>query len=88
MITASNDVAEVGRRVLHIEAKALSTMAENMPKDFVSVVDLILATTGRVIISGIGKSGHIGRKISAHSLAPARLAILCMQPKQAMAIWG
>jgi arabinose-5-phosphate isomerase len=40
-------------------------MVEALPEDFAEVVELILKTEGRVIISGVGKSGHIGRKISA-----------------------
>ncbi len=53
------------RQVLTTEAQALSLLSDHMPPDFPAVVRLILATKGRVIVSGIGKSGHIGRKISA-----------------------
>lgn len=58
-------VTETGRRVLRTEAKAILDMSENMPEDYATVVELILASPGRVIVSGVGKSGHIGRKISA-----------------------
>lgn len=58
-------VAEVGRRVLQVEAEALLLLADNMPRDYEAVVDLMLGTAGRVIVSGVGKSGHVGRKISA-----------------------
>lgn len=54
-----------GRRVLRTEAAALLRLADEMPADFQAVVDLILGAAGRVIVSGVGKSGHIGRKISA-----------------------
>tara|TARA_R110002020_G_scaffold236875_10_gene449155 strand:- start:805 stop:1779 length:975 start_codon:yes stop_codon:yes gene_type:complete len=53
------------RRVLDIEASAIAHMARNLPEDFAATVDRILACKGRVIVSGIGKSGHIGRKIAA-----------------------
>ena len=53
------------RQVLTTEAQALTLLAGHMPADFTAVVRLILATRGRVIVSGIGKSGHIGRKIAA-----------------------
>ncbi len=53
------------RRVLKTEANAILEMVETLPDDFADVVSLILQTKGRVIISGVGKSGHIGRKISA-----------------------
>lgn len=55
----------VGQRVLETEAAALSQMAAAMPEDFEAVVELMRQVRGRVIVSGIGKSGHIGRKISA-----------------------
>jgi len=56
---------ETARRVLRIEAAALEQMASELPDDFSAVVDAILKTTGRVIVSGVGKSGHIGNKIAA-----------------------
>lgn len=51
--------------VLRLEARALDTLADALPADFAAAVDLILHCQGRVIVSGIGKSGHVGRKISA-----------------------
>jgi arabinose-5-phosphate isomerase len=65
-LTSSNfDLIETARRVLRIEAAALEQMASELPDDFSAVVDAILQTTGRVIVSGVGKSGHIGNKIAA-----------------------
>ncbi|SEQ91570.1 KpsF/GutQ family sugar-phosphate isomerase [Thalassovita taeanensis] len=58
-------IAETGREVLLIEAEALHLLAAHLPADFEAVVQKILDCKGRVIVSGIGKSGHIGRKISA-----------------------
>lgn len=62
-------VLEMGRRVLRIEAEAVSALAARLEnglgQDFVAAVHLILECHGRVIVSGIGKSGHIGRKIAA-----------------------
>jgi arabinose-5-phosphate isomerase len=52
-------------RVLQIEGNALLAMAEALPADFVAVIDQLVACKGRVILSGIGKSGHIARKIAA-----------------------
>ena len=59
------DIADAGRTVLQIEAEALARMAADLPGDFSTVVEQILQLSGRVIVSGIGKSGHIARKISA-----------------------
>lgn len=59
------DINEIYKTVIRLESNALLEMSENMPPDFEKVVDLILGSSGRIIISGVGKSGHIGRKISA-----------------------
>ncbi len=58
-------IVRSARRVLQTEANAILELVEALPEDFAEVVELILKTEGRVIISGVGKSGHIGRKISA-----------------------
>ncbi|MCJ7872781.1 KpsF/GutQ family sugar-phosphate isomerase [Phaeobacter sp. J2-8] len=58
-------VTDIGRRVLQTEADALAAMADALPEDFEAVARLFAGLEGRVIVSGIGKSGHIGRKISA-----------------------
>ncbi len=58
-------IIRAGRRVLQIEADALAQMAASLPKGFEAAVQMIFACTGRTIVSGIGKSGHIARKISS-----------------------
>ncbi|HMO07154.1 MAG TPA: KpsF/GutQ family sugar-phosphate isomerase [Paracoccaceae bacterium] len=63
--TPHQDAIAAGRRVVQTEAAALSAMAEAMPEGFGRAVDLLMACRGRVIASGIGKSGHIARKIAA-----------------------
>jgi arabinose-5-phosphate isomerase len=55
----------VARRVLQIEGRALLALCDDLPADFAAAVELILQTSGRLVVSGIGKSGHIGRKIAA-----------------------
>jgi len=52
-------------RVLAIEADAIRKVAARLDLSFAAAVDLILACRGRVIVSGIGKSGHIARKLAA-----------------------
>jgi len=56
---------EMARRVLRIEAEAVAALAERLGPEFDRAVQLILSCHGRVIISGIGKSGHVARKIAA-----------------------
>lgn len=59
------DLISIARRVLETEAAALSQMASDLPTDFTGVVAAILKAKGRVIVSAVGKSGHIGNKIAA-----------------------
>ena len=54
-----------GRDVLLQEAAALTKLATKLDKHFVTAVGLLAATTGRVIVTGMGKSGHVGAKIAA-----------------------
>ncbi|WP_245770934.1 KpsF/GutQ family sugar-phosphate isomerase [Natronohydrobacter thiooxidans] len=54
-----------GQDVLRAEAGALEVLADRLDGDFARAVDLILTTKGRLIVAGIGKSGHVGRKIAA-----------------------
>ena len=56
---------ELARNVLTIESKAISALASRLDQNFVRSLDMILGCTGRVIVSGIGKSGHIARKIAS-----------------------
>ncbi len=58
-------IRETAARVLKIEGEAVSAMADSLPEDFEAAIEAILAVSGRVILSGIGKSGHIARKISS-----------------------
>ena len=58
-------VLDLARNVLACEADAIVSLAARIDHDFVAAVELLLRCRGRVVVSGIGKSGHIGRKISA-----------------------
>jgi arabinose-5-phosphate isomerase len=55
----------IARRVLQLEADALHQLARSLDERFVKAVETILAAKGRVICTGIGKSGHVARKIAA-----------------------
>ena len=58
-------LAELGRRVLDIEARAIEAMKPRIGDAFAAACRLCLETSGRVIVTGMGKSGHIGSKIAA-----------------------
>ncbi|GHG82601.1 KpsF/GutQ family sugar-phosphate isomerase [Pseudodonghicola xiamenensis] len=56
---------DTARQVITDEARALDALAAALDDSFVRALKLILSAKGRIIVSGIGKSGHIGRKIAA-----------------------
>lgn len=56
---------DIARDVIRIERDALDQMQGDLPDGFDAVVELLLGVTGRVIVSGVGKSGHIAAKIAA-----------------------
>ncbi|MEK6243280.1 MAG: KpsF/GutQ family sugar-phosphate isomerase [Pseudomonadota bacterium] len=62
---ATTSALELARRVLTIEADAVRALIARLDERFLAAVTLILACKGRVIVSGIGKSGHIARKIAS-----------------------
>ncbi len=64
-MTDSEKLLATARQVATDEARALEALAEGFDQRFVDAAKLVMAATGRIIISGIGKSGHIGRKIAA-----------------------
>jgi arabinose-5-phosphate isomerase len=59
------NAAALARRVLRIEADAVAALADRIGAEFERAVGLILARHGRVIVTGIGKSGHIARKLAS-----------------------
>ncbi|MEI4485482.1 KpsF/GutQ family sugar-phosphate isomerase [Frigidibacter sp. MR17.14] len=67
--TATTDDSDTflatARRVIGIEARALDLLGESLDESFAAALRLILKARGRVVVSGMGKSGHVGRKIAA-----------------------
>ena len=72
----------LGRRVLEIEARAVVTLSERLDGSFVRAVEIVLGCRGRVVVSGIGKSGHIARKI-ASTLASTGTPAFFVHPAEA-----
>jgi arabinose-5-phosphate isomerase len=62
---SGDDLLELGREVLRTEADAIRSLVDRLGPNFVDALRLILACRGRVVVSGMGKSGHIGCKIAA-----------------------
>jgi len=61
----ANSFVQAAKKVLQTEADALTSLKNHLPNDFSDLVKIILNLNGRVIVSGVGKSGHIGNKIAA-----------------------
>jgi arabinose-5-phosphate isomerase len=61
----STPALDLARKVLAIEADAVSALASRLDERFLDAIGLILACRGRVVVSGVGKSGHIARKIAS-----------------------
>lgn len=72
----------LARQVLDIEIDALRAVSSRLDRQFADAVHLILACTGRVVVSGMGKSGHIGCKIAA-TLASTGTPSFFMHPGEA-----
>jgi arabinose-5-phosphate isomerase len=79
---AGIDYIVVARDVLRTEAAALNDLAGRLGGDFVGAVEKILAAEGRVICVGIGKSGHVARKIAA-TLSSTGTASYFVHPSEA-----
>ncbi|KVT33549.1 arabinose 5-phosphate isomerase KdsD [Burkholderia ubonensis] len=84
MIAKINDdrALALARDVLDIEANAVRALSEQLDGDFVKAVALLLGCGGRVVVSGIGKSGHIARKIAA-TLASTGTPAFFVHPAEA-----
>lgn len=81
---AKSDASVIGRgrAVIEIEAAALAQLAVALDENFAAVTELILETHGRVIVTGMGKSGHIGRKLAA-TMASTGTPAIFVHPAEA-----
>ena len=70
------------QRVLRLEAEGLEALAQSLDEVFTEALDLLDGRTGRVVVTGIGKSGHVARKIAA-TLASTGTPALFVHPAEA-----
>ena len=61
----SNNIAKLGRAVIRAEATAIEALLERIDQSFEQACEIMLSCRGRVVVIGMGKSGHIGNKIAA-----------------------
>lgn len=78
----ADELLELARDVLDIEARAVATLRARLNDDFVAACNLCLETPGRVVVSGMGKSGHVSNKIAA-TLASTGTPAFFMHPAEA-----
>jgi len=84
-IVHKSDASEIlvnARSSIQEQACALLNLVDTLDNDFIAAVQMILANTGRLVISGMGKSGHIGKKMAA-SLASTGTRAFFMHPGEA-----
>lgn len=72
-----------GREALKDESQALLAAADRLDQNFAKAVELMRASQGKVVVSGLGKSGHVGRKIAA-TLASTGTAAFFLHPSEAL----
>jgi arabinose-5-phosphate isomerase len=87
-IQPSPKALDLARQVLRIEAEAVLVLADRIDGDFLQALRLILNCQGRVIVSGMGKSGHVGARSLRHWPAPAPPPFSFIPPRPAMATSG
>ena len=83
MNTAANDFLSSARNALEVEAKALHAAATRLGVEFSQASQVILQAEGKVVVTGLGKSGHVGRKISA-TLASTGTPSIFLHPAEAL----
>ncbi|MFM8590576.1 MAG: SIS domain-containing protein [Limnohabitans sp.] len=82
MTPSASHLLQLAREALDIEAAALHGLKSRLDDRFVRAVQMMLAVQGRVVVTGMGKSGHIGRKIAA-TLASTGTPALFVHPAEA-----
>lgn len=77
------NMIETGKKVLDIEAKAIERSINRVDKKFEDIVEILFQTKGRVVVTGMGKSGIIGKKISA-TLTSTGTPSIFLHPSEAV----
>jgi arabinose-5-phosphate isomerase len=77
------DLIKIAQETFHIEADALNTAAARLNKNFLDAIDIILNTKGKLIITGVGKSGLVGAKMAA-TFASTGTSSFFLHPTEAL----
>jgi arabinose-5-phosphate isomerase len=81
-MSQSSDLIQTAQRTIRLEIEAVEGLLAHIDADFVRACEMILAGTGRVVVVGMGKSGHIGNKIAA-TLASTGTTAFFVHPAEA-----
>ena len=81
-MSQSSDLIQSAHRTIRLEREAIDTLLGRIDDDFVRACELILACKGRVVVVGMGKSGHIGKKVAA-TLASTGTPAFFVHPAEA-----
>jgi arabinose-5-phosphate isomerase len=81
-MSQSSDLIKSARRTIQLEREAIDALLPRIDADFVRACELILACKGRVVVVGMGKSGHVGKKIAA-TLASTGTPAFFVHPAEA-----
>ena len=76
-------VIETAKKVLQQEAEAVLSLQEKLDNNFEKAVDFITSSRGRVVLTGMGKSGHIAKKVAA-TMASTGTPAFFMHPAEAI----
>src|SRR5438874_4119771 len=83
MTSTQQEWLAVARAAMEIEAASITRAAQRLDGELVRAVELILAQSGKVVVTGIGKSGHIARKVVA-TLCSTGAAAVFLHPAEAV----
>ena len=81
-LDAATPDLRVAERVLRLEAEGIRALADSLDDGITAAFDLFVGITGRVVVTGMGKSGHVGRKIAA-TMASVGTPALYVHPGEA-----
>jgi len=81
-MSQSSDLIQSAQRTIRLEIEAVEGLLDHIDADFESACEMILASKGRVVVVGMGKSGHIGKKIAA-TLASTGTTSFFVHPAEA-----
>lgn len=76
-----HDLIQLAKNVFELEAKAVSSLTKKLDDTFIEVLNMIFNSKGRLVICGMGKSGHIGKKIAATLASTGTPSFLCTRAR-------